>query len=174
MTAAPDFSSRGRRRSLGTADAGLLGIALLTLVLAGYATSTSWAALKRVRQDVDDTRREAGEAQARLRGAEARRSPGESLATQAYGSVEGAPPRLLADLGALLPPDVRLESLSATYGDQVQVEMQVRARTSAAYDLFLQALEASPRFGGVLPLDESRGGQMRGAVRAFYRVEPGR
>jgi hypothetical protein len=174
VSPAPDFSTRRRRRTLGTADMGLLGIALTTLVLAGYATSTSWASLKKVRQDVDDTRREAGEAQARLRSAEGRRTPGESLATQAYSSVEAAPPRLLADLGALMPPDVRLDGLSLTYGETVQVEMQVRARTSAAYDMFLQALEASPQFTGVLPLEESRGRPMRGSVRATYRLEAAR
>ena len=174
MSGPPDFSTRRRRRSLGTADMGLLGIALTTLLLAGHATSTSWASLRKVRQDVDETRREAGEAQERLRRAEGRRAPGESLATQAYSSVEAAPPRVLAVLGALMPADVRLEDLALTYGETVQVEMRVRARTTAAYDLFLQALEGSPHFAGVLPLEESRGRPLRGSVRATYRLEAAR
>jgi hypothetical protein len=167
----PDFSTRARRRSLDTAEMGLLGIGLTTLLLAGYATSTSWAALKKVRQDVDETRREAGAAQARLRSLEGRSTPGESLAAQAYYSTEAPPPRLLAELGALMPADVRLESVTLDYGEQVQVALDVRARTSASYDLFLRALEASPHFVGVLPQDESRGTPLRGQVRATYRLE---
>jgi hypothetical protein len=167
---APDFSSRPRGR-IGTAEVSLLGIAVATLALAGYSTSTSWAALRRVRQDVDVTRKEAAQAQGRIRDVESRRDPGEALATQAYHSAEASPPRVVAELAALLPNDVRLESVSVTYGDQVRVDLDVRARSAAGYDRFLQALEASPRFAGVLPLDESRGSPMRGAVKAAYRPD---
>jgi hypothetical protein len=68
-----------------------------------------------------------------------------------------------------MPPDVRLESVSMHYGDRLELEMRVVARSSSAYDLFLEKLQSSPLFERVLPGEENRDGEVQAAVRAAYR-----
>jgi len=172
VTARPDFSTRRRRRAPAPGDVGLLGVGLMTLALAGYATTSSWAALRRVRRDVAETRREASEAGARLQALETRREPGQGLTAQAIVSAEAPPPRVIADLAALMPADVRLEALILDYRERLGVELQVAARNAASYDIFLQNLESSPMFTDVLPGDETRGPELRASVRATYHSEP--
>jgi hypothetical protein len=70
-----DFSSRPRRRPPQPVDLGLIGIGVLTLIFAGYATGTSWADFKRARQHVADVRRDTEAAQARLKTMEPRSPP---------------------------------------------------------------------------------------------------
>jgi Tfp pilus assembly protein PilN len=150
-------------------DLGLVGIGALTLILASYATGTSWAEFKRARQHVVDVRKETEAGQARLKTLEARSAPTAALATQALLSADAAPPRLIADLAALLPPDVKLDSLALTYGDGIAVQMQVSAKGGAAYDIFLQRLEASPLFEDVIPGEEVRDGGLSASVQVRYR-----
>ena len=150
-------------------DLGLVGVGALTLILAGYATGTSWAEFKRARQHVVDVRRETEAGQARLKTLEARSAPTAALATQALLSSDAAPPRLLSDLAAVLPPDVKLDSLALTYGEDIAVQMQVSAKGGAAYEVFLQRLEASPLFGDVIPGEEARDGSLTASVQARYR-----
>jgi Tfp pilus assembly protein PilN len=164
-----DFSSRPRRRPPAPVEVGLVGVGLLTLVLAGYATGTAWAEFKRARQQVDAVRRDTQAAQALLRSLEARSAPTAALASQALMSTDAAPPRVLADLAALMPPDVRLESITLDYGDAVGVQVQVAARSGGAYEAFLQRLEGSPLFQDVIPGDETRGGGVKASVHVRYR-----
>jgi len=83
-----DFSSRPRRRPPQPVDLGLIGVGLLTLIFAGYATGTSWADFKRARQHVADVQRDTQAAQARLKTMEARSAPTAALATQALLSAD--------------------------------------------------------------------------------------
>jgi hypothetical protein len=164
-----DFSSRPRARRPAPADLGLLGIGLLTLVVAGYATGTSWADLKRARQHVVDLRRQSEAAQARLRTLESRSAPTAALATQALLSEEAAPPRVMADLSGLMPPDVKLEAMGLTYGEAITIQMQVSSRSGGSYDAFLQRLEGSPLFDDVVPGEETRDGGVSASISARYR-----
>ena len=164
-----DFSSRPRRRPPQPVDVGLIGVGLLTLLFAGYATGTSWAEFKRVRQHVADVHRDTEAAQARLKTLEARSAPTAALGTQALLSADAAPPRAVSDLSAVLPPDVKLDSLSLTYGDAVTVQMHVSAKGGGAYDAFLQRLEGSPLFDDVIPGEEVRDGGVSATVQARYR-----
>ncbi|HUG54024.1 MAG TPA: PilN domain-containing protein [Vicinamibacteria bacterium] len=166
---ARDFSSRRRRRPPAPVDVGLFAVGVLTVVLAGYLTGTAWADFKRARQQVDEVRRDTQAAQARLRSLEARSAPTAALANQALLSTDAAPPRLLAELAALMPPDVRFESIGMRYGDSVALEVQVAARTGGAYEAFLHRLEDSPLFADVLPGDETRDGGVRASVHVRYR-----
>jgi len=164
-----DFSSRPRRSAPEPVDVGLFGIGVLTLLLAGYATGTSWAEFKRARQHVADVRRETEAGQARLRSLETRSAPTAALATQALLSSDVPPPRLLAELSALMPPDVKLDAVSLAYGEGIDVRLQVSAKAGAAYDAFLQRLEGSPAFDDVIPGEESRDGGVSASIQAHYR-----
>jgi Tfp pilus assembly protein PilN len=164
-----DFSSRPRRRPPKPVDLGLIGIGLLTLIFAGYATGTSWADFKRARQHVADVRRDTQAAQARLKTMEARSAPTAALATQALLSTDAAPPRVLADLAALMPPDVKLDSLSLAYGEGIGLTMHVSAKEGGAYEAFLQRLESSPLFDEVVPGEETRDGGVSASIDMRYR-----
>jgi Tfp pilus assembly protein PilN len=164
-----DFSSRPRRRRPQPVDLGLIGIGLLTLIFAGYATGTSWADFKRARQHVADVRRDTQAAQARLRTMEARSAPTAALATQALLSADAAPPRVLADLAALMPPDVKLDSLSLAYGEGIGLTMRVSAKSGGAYEAFLQRLEGSSAFDEVVPGEETRDGGVSASIDVRYR-----
>ena len=164
-----DFSSRPRRRPPQPVDLGLIGIGVLTLIFAGYATGTSWADFKRARQHVADVRRDTEAAQARLKTMEARSAPTAALATQALLSADAAPPRVLADLAALMPPDVKLDTLNLTYGEGVGMSMHVSAKGTGAYEAFLQRLESSPLFEEVVPGEETRDGGVSASIEMRYR-----
>jgi len=164
-----DFSSRPRRRPPQPVDLGLIGIGVLTLIFAGYATGTSWADFKRARQHVADVRRDTEAAQARLKTMEARSAPTAALATQALLSTDAAPPRVLADLAALMPPDVKLDSLNLAYGEGIGMSMHVSAKSAGAYEAFLQRLESSPLFEEVVPGEESRDAGVTASIEMRYR-----
>ena len=164
-----DFSSRPRRRPPQPVDLGLIGIGVLTLIFAGYATGTSWADFKRARQHVADVRRDTEAAQARLKTMEARSAPTAALATQALLSTDAAPPRVLADLAALMPPDVKLDTLNLTYGEGIRMSMHVSAKGTGAYEAFLQRLESSPLFEEVVPGEETRDGGVSASIEMRYR-----
>ncbi len=164
-----DFSSRPRRRPPQPVDLGLIGIGVLTLIFAGYATGTSWADFKRARQHVADVRRDTQAAQARLKSMEARSAPTAALATQVLLSTDAAPPRVLADLAALMPPDVKLDSLALSYGEGIGMSMHVSAKGAGAYEAFLQRLEASPLFEEVVPGEETRDGGVAASIEMRYR-----
>lgn len=124
------------------------------------------------RAAVDSLRQQLGAARRQLTALDSRRrGDGERLAARARLTVEAPPHRVLSDLAALLPPDVRLAGLTLVYDGQLRVEAQVVARHAAAYDAFLDRLVASRRFSGVLPGPESREGELRASLRASYRAE---
>jgi Tfp pilus assembly protein PilN len=150
-------------------DLGLIAVGLLTLIFAGYATGTSWAEFKRARQHVADVRRDTQAAETRLKTMEARSAPTAALATQALLSTDAAPPRVLSDLAALMPADVKLESLALTYGDGIGMIMQVSAKSGGAYEAFLQRLEGSPLFEEVIPGEETRDGGVTASIQVRYR-----
>ena len=83
--------------------------------------------------------------------------------------MQAAPPRLLSDLAALMPADVKLDSLALTYGDAIGMSMQVSARSGGAYEAFLQRLESSPRFEEVVPGEETRDGGVTASIQMRYR-----
>jgi Tfp pilus assembly protein PilN len=169
VSARRDFSSRPRRRPAKPVDLGLIGVGVLTLIVAGYATGTSWAEFKRARQHVADVRRDTQAAQQRLKTMEARSAPTAALASQALLSTDAAPPRVLSDLAAVMPPDVKLESVSLAYGDAIAIQIQVSAKAGGAYEAFLQRLEGSPLFDEVIPGEEARDGGVSASVQMRYR-----
>jgi hypothetical protein len=164
-----DFSTRPRRR-MRPADLALLAAGILA---AGSAAHAAWSAsseLRHRREEVEAARRDAAAAAEKARALEASRpSSGDTLMTQAEFTLAAPPPRIVADLSALLPPDVRLLSLMLTYRDRLEVDARVSARQAAAYDELLARLGRSPLFEDVVPGPESREGELLASVRMRYR-----
>jgi hypothetical protein len=172
VTRGPDFSTRARRPPVGAATAAFIATGVLVLGLAAHAAWAARQSLGRARESLESARRETEDLRARTRGFDARGLRGrEVLGAQAWLTSEAPPPRLLQELGALLPPDVRFEGMTLRYGRRLDLELRVVAREARSYDLFLKRLAASPRIEDLTPGAENRDGEVRSTVRASYRPE---
>jgi hypothetical protein len=168
----PDFSTRGRIRETRTGELAFLGVSALAFCLAVASAAGAWRGLRRMEADLERTRGETESLSLQARAREARKGPDAVLSARALLTAESPPPRVLADLEALLPPDVRLIVLSLDYGERLALRLQVAARRAASYDLFLQRLQESPLFTDVRPGEEVRDGGVRAQVEAAYRSRP--
>lgn len=166
---ARDFSTRPVRRS-SLADLVLMTLAAALLVAAGAVTLTTQRDLAEARRSVEQARREPG-AGRRGQAPDGRASSLQGLAAQALSTMEAPPPRVLADLGALMPAEVRLNGVTLIYGEGVSIDLAVVAREAASYDRFLERLAASPRFTDILPGAESREGAISAPIRMRYQGE---
>ena len=175
MSQGTDFSTRPRRRQRpGSADLLLLSAAGLAVLVAAVSALGSWSDLRRAQGALQRTREELGSARSRAKALE----PGTGganavLASRILLSREAPPQAVMAELSGLLPPDVRLDDVRLDYGARLSVELRVRARDAAAYDLFLERLAGSPRFVGVVPGDEARGRELTAVLRLSYREQGG-
>lgn len=163
-----DFSSRPRRPGPDALDAILLAVGALALgwtivqaVRSGREAARREESVASSRQDLDATR-------ARLAAVESRPLDA-TIARQTLLTLDAPPPQVVAALAELMPADVRLESVLMRYGDRLEVELRVVARSSTAYDVFLERLASSPRFESVLPGEENRDGEVRAGIKAAYR-----
>jgi hypothetical protein len=147
-------------------------VGLLALGLVARQAFGARAALAAARASVEGLRREVERDRAAIQALESGRWAGERFAAQALLGAEAEPGVVVADVAALLPADVRLDTLSLTYGERLELDMQVAARGAAAYDTFLRRLTESPRIRDVRPGAENREGEVRASVRALY--VPGR
>jgi hypothetical protein len=165
-----DFSSRPRARGLSRPHGALLAAGVVGLALAAWATADAWrehrAAAARLGQTVRDTEA----VRARARALQGRTAAEDALAAQAILGADAAPARVVARVAELLPGDVRLEGLSLDYGESLEVELRVSARSAASFDVFLDRLQRSPSFTRVLTGDEDRRAGMRTVVRGVYRT----
>jgi len=164
---ARDFSTRPLRRS-SVVELAAVTLAGALLLAAGAATLTARRDLAEARRAVQEARHEPG-AGRRAQAPDARASSLQGLAAQALSTVDAPPPRVLADLAALMPAEVRLKGVTLTYGEGVAVELAVVAREAAAYDRFLERLGASSRFTDILPGAESREGAVSAPIRMRYQ-----
>jgi hypothetical protein len=167
VSAARDFSTRRRPRGSGRADVFLLAAGVLLMAAAGGAAGSAWTDLRRARTRLEDVRRETAEAEARAKTLAAA-GPEGMMGARAVWSLEAPPPAVVSAIARALPPDVRLDALALRYGGDLEVEMNVTARTPAAYDAFLEALAGSGDFAAVSPGEESRVDAVRASVRARY------
>jgi hypothetical protein len=164
-----DFSSDPHRQGAPWETAILIvGVfALATATLAAWRAS---AELRGRRMEVARLDRETAQARARAGLLEGRQgTAAAALAAQAAGTLDAPPPRVVAELSAAMPPDVRLESLDLDYRDRILVVLRVRARSPEAYDRFLEGLSRSTRFREIVPGPEGRDGELSASVRASYR-----
>ena len=164
-----DFSTRPRRGAPHLFDFGLLAVGTAALLLSAYATTNAWNGRQRARARAAEARRESEATQSRVRELEARRDPAQAIAYQALLTTEAPPPRVLADLVALMPGDVRLDAVSLSYGEPLGLRVDLVARSATSYDLFLDRLQRSPLFADVLPGEENRDGELRTSIQMRYR-----
>jgi len=163
---APDFSTRPRARRPPAWELALVAAGALAAVLCARSIVGTRAEGSTARARLAEVRGEVEGAQRRLSALE--RRAGAGVTGQVWLTAEAPPPRVVARVCDLLPPDVRLDALSLTYGRSLEVEMRVVARTSGAYDRLLQRLEASPRLKDLVLGAESREGRVETTVRATF------
>jgi len=161
----PDFSTTSRAaRTPSWERVALLACAvaaLFAMALALRAREEARAAAARLA----DVSRE-------VAAAAARRQALEALVLFAGGQAllaEDAPPaRIVADVAAVLPADVRLDRLAIDYPRGGALELMVVARDAEAWDLLLERLERAPHFREVEPGPEARAAEVRSLVRARW------
>ena len=169
MSDAPDFRTRPRAPASPLGSRIALGLAAGVILLALGSAARGTLAKGEAREQWERVRREIEPLRARLRAREAVAHRDAPWRHQAELTAAAAPPRVIADLAALLPADVRMERLDLHYGDRLELDFHVETRTPAAYDRFLEALAASGRVDKVVPGPETREGEMAGTVKAVYR-----
>jgi hypothetical protein len=169
MSPERDFSTRPRARAFSPPQRTLFLAGIAAAALAIWAAADAWRECRAAEARLLEVRREAESARARARELQERRGPGHAMAAQALLTADAAPPRVVAAVAELLPGDVRLDGISLRYADQVEVELRVAARTPGSFDLFLDRLQSSPSFAGVLPGEEDRRAQMRATIRGRYQ-----
>jgi hypothetical protein len=167
---ARDFSTRPAPPRLAVSDLALLGAGVLAAALSVRAVVGGRAEVGAARAQLAEVRRDGDEARRRTLVLEKRM--GDGVTGQAWLTAEAPPSRVLAELGDVLPPDVRLDGLSLTYGRRLEVEMRVVARSPRAYDLLLERLQASARLRDLVLGAENREGEVKTTVHASF--EPGR
>ena len=167
-----DFSTAPRRARLATWELVLVLVGLLALGLVAREAWGARSALAAAQRSVEGLRREVEGDRAAVRALESGPWAGDRFAAPALLGAEAEPREVVAELAALLPPDVRLDALSLAYGERLEVDMQVAAKGAAAYDRFLHRLTESPRIRDVRPGAENREGEVRASVRALYVPRP--
>jgi hypothetical protein len=75
----------------------------------------------------------------------------------------------VAGLASVLPVDVRIDRLAIDYARDVALELQVEARSAAAWDRLLERMERSPEFAEVTPGPEAREAEVRSVVNARWK-----
>jgi hypothetical protein len=165
----PDFSSRRRQGETNVSDVILLAIGFVFLVLSCYGASDAWAERNHAQAALEQARRESDLLGSRERALRPERSEGDQSAAQAALTADAPPPRVLGDLTALLPPSVRLTSVSLGYGARLELDLRVSARDAAGYDLFLKRLGESKRFTAIAPGPENRVGEVTASLQVVYR-----
>jgi len=165
----PDFSTRSPAQRPPAWDLALAAAGILAAALCARAVVEARAEGTAVRESLAEVRREIAGLERQTSSLE--RRAGEGPTGQAWLTAEAPPPRVLAELGDLLPPDVRLAGLSLGYGRTLEIEMRVVARSPRAYDRLLERLESSPRLRDLSLGAESRDGEVETTVRATFEPE---
>jgi hypothetical protein len=167
-----DFSTHPRAAA-GFGERAFVALALGCLIWSAWGALRARAEVQHARAMVAQAESENDAAQARLRVLESKRTgDAERLASRLEWTAAAPPPRVLADLTALLSADVRLASLTLAYADGVAIEAQVAARNARAYDGFIDRLTASPQFSAVEPGEETRDGEVQARVKMSWRGTP--
>ncbi len=164
-----DFSTRPRLRERSLIPRLLVGAgAVLLAVSVGHAFRAV-ALRDSAQRDLARVRREVQEQRTRLAALERVSGYHATVKRQVELTARAAPPRVVADIAAVLPAGVLVERLVLDYQDRLELELRVEAREPPDYDRFLEALGASERLQRVLPGAELRESALASTVKAVYR-----
>ena len=168
---APDFSTipRRRRRVL---DLALVAASLVLVVLSGRAALSAHARRDAARASLAEVKQEMDAARARLRTLEGRGGPVRGRSDRRFSPRRRPAVGVLMALAGVLPPDVRLDRITLTYGRELALEMGVVARDPRAFDRLLERLDSFPLLRDVRPGAENRAGEVRTIVRAAWSAHP--
>ena len=169
MTRQPDFSS-SKRPAAATAWHSLgLGVCVLVALAAAVSAHVTRDEAQSARRRLAEVRREVDAAAARVKALESHARAGQA----GMLAPEDAPPaRIVSDVAALLPGDVRLERIAIDYRRGGTLELAVVARDATAWDLLLQRLARAEHLRAVTPGPEARAAEVRSVVHARWGSEP--
>ncbi len=166
-----DFSTRPRRSRVDVIGVGLVLLGFGLLIGVGWsergardAKLRATAELGRARQEVRD-----------LEGAVAKAGAGGLGERVARAALVGRfpPRRFVREMTSLLPDGLRVDSVTATYGKSLMLQLAFRARDAAAYDAFLERLRSSRLCAIRAASGERRSGEMAGTVTLEWRDDGG-
>jgi Tfp pilus assembly protein PilN len=168
VTRQPDFRT-APRPSRGSAWGLLcLAVGVLALGASAYLAASARAEATASARHLADVTGEVKALAARAAALSARPAAG----AERLRAADAPPARIVADVAAALPPDVRLDRLAIDYERGGQLELGVVARSAPAWDRLLERLERAPRLREVEPGPEARDGEVRSAVRARWSATP--
>ena len=169
MTRQPDFRTAPSGTKAWGWDAAWLAIGVLAALVASYQAVSAREEAHGAAARLADVTREVATLQARESAvaAQAAAAGGRALLAE-----EVPPARIVAEIAAALPPDVRLDRLAIDYERGGALELLVVARDAAAWDLLLERLERAPRIREVEPGPEARAAEVRSVVRARWSAAP--
>jgi hypothetical protein len=165
----PDFSTRARVQGNVALDRALVVASVAAVLLSATSAWRAVHARDEARGRAMAVRREVEPLRSRLRALEAGARGGGTVRSQAELTVSATPPRVIADLAALLPSDARLERLALGYGKDLLLDLEVGARSPTAYDRLLESLVSSERLSDVRSGPEEREGEVKASITARYR-----
>jgi hypothetical protein len=169
VTRQPDFRTAPRASGGAGWGSALVAAGMIAAALAGYQALGARAEATAAEARLAEATREVKALETRHAALEVRAAAaaGESLL-----AIDAPPSRIVADVAAALPPDVRLERLAIDYQRGGALELLVVARDAAAWDLLLERLEKAPRIRDVEPGPEARAAEVRSLVRARWSSTP--
>ncbi len=167
----PDFSTVPRRRRPAV-DFALVAASLALALLSARAALSAYAQREAARARVAEVKREIDAVHTRLKTLEARGGSGEGPLGQALLTTEAPAVSVLVAVAGVLPPDVRLDRMTLTYGRELALDMGIVARDPRAFDRLLERLHSFPLLRDVRPGAENREGEVRTTVRATWNSRP--
>jgi hypothetical protein len=169
VTRQPDFSSSKQPARAAAWQGVGLGACVLVALASAISAHVTRGQAESARRRLAEVRREVDAAATRVKALEARARAGRA----GMLAPEDAPPaRIVSDVAALLPGDVRLERIAIDYRGGGALELAVVARDASAWDLLLQRLALAEHLRAVTPGPEARAAEVRSLVRARWGSEP--
>lgn len=167
-----DFSTERRDRRRAPGELALLAAGALALASALFLAQRASGTESRERGALERSRAELAQLERRAEALEAGRAGTDAQVAGRLRLTETAPPaRVLSELASILPPGVRMQSLTLAYGADLAIDLELEARATRSYDLFVERAAASPFLRDVLPEPEQRDGDVRGGLSALWNEE---
>jgi hypothetical protein len=156
----PDFSTRPLPPTRAVLGSLLLGLAVVAVIAAAALSWRANAGQREAEALLAAVRRDIAQDAARIRGLEP--------AVASLRAPSATPGRVVAAFAAILPRDVRVRELDLDYRKGLEVSARLEARTPAAWDRLLAAIESAPEFAEVRPGPEVRESPLAATLQARW------